>query len=214
MKDKILMCAHYLFTRFGIRCISQDRIASELRISKKTLYKLFQNKEEIIGCVFERSLVRHQSELEQIKITSPNPVKQFITFFRYIYTSYQPYHPLFLEDLYKTHKESWEKYLTYREYLITYIQRMLTQGMQQGLFRSDLESAILASYVVKFLQLPFQNDSQLAFTDQSNSDSAHQKKEAYEQLTNHFIQGILTDTGRAEYSQMWIYPETVFKNAS
>jgi len=48
VREQILQAATDHYTRYGIKSVSMDRIASALRISKKTIYTEFQNKEELL----------------------------------------------------------------------------------------------------------------------------------------------------------------------
>jgi len=49
MKDKIIAKATDLFMKLGFKSVTMDDIASEMCISKKTIYKYFCNKELLIG---------------------------------------------------------------------------------------------------------------------------------------------------------------------
>jgi hypothetical protein len=55
LKGKILATAMLLFEQKGIKCVKMDDIAKELSISKRTLYELYENKEQLL---YEG--VRHQ----------------------------------------------------------------------------------------------------------------------------------------------------------
>ena len=48
MKDTILEKAGTIFLKLGFKSVTMDDIANELAISKKTIYKFFKNKEELI----------------------------------------------------------------------------------------------------------------------------------------------------------------------
>lgn len=48
MKDKIIKKATEMFLKLGFKSVTMDDIACELCISKKTIYKYFQNKEGLI----------------------------------------------------------------------------------------------------------------------------------------------------------------------
>ena len=48
MKEKILNKAVDLFLSFGFKSITMDDIAKEMAISKKTIYKYFRNKVELV----------------------------------------------------------------------------------------------------------------------------------------------------------------------
>lgn len=53
LKDKILDCATDLFIKDGIS-FNLDDIASGLSISKKTIYKYFRNKEDLLTCAVDK----------------------------------------------------------------------------------------------------------------------------------------------------------------
>lgn len=49
MKEKIIAKATYLFLKLGFKSVSMNDIASEMSISKKTIYKYFSSKELLIA---------------------------------------------------------------------------------------------------------------------------------------------------------------------
>ena len=53
VKDKILETALHLFFRFGIKAITMDDIAKEMGISKKTIYRFFGEKDDIVNSLME-----------------------------------------------------------------------------------------------------------------------------------------------------------------
>ena len=48
VRERILKTAEELFMKFGIRSVTMDEIASELGISKKTIYMHFEDKDAIV----------------------------------------------------------------------------------------------------------------------------------------------------------------------
>jgi TetR/AcrR family transcriptional regulator, cholesterol catabolism regulator len=48
VRERILKAAEELFMKFGIRRVTMDEIASELGISKKTIYLHFEDKDAIV----------------------------------------------------------------------------------------------------------------------------------------------------------------------
>ena len=48
MKEKIIQKATEMFLKLGFKSVTMDDIACEMCISKKTIYKYFQNKETLI----------------------------------------------------------------------------------------------------------------------------------------------------------------------
>ena len=48
MKEKILQKAIELFINYGFKSVTMDDIASEMHISKKTIYSHFSNKTQLV----------------------------------------------------------------------------------------------------------------------------------------------------------------------
>ena len=49
MKETILKKASEFFLKFGFKSVTMDDIANELAVSKKTIYKFFKNKTELVN---------------------------------------------------------------------------------------------------------------------------------------------------------------------
>ena len=52
-QERIVVKAHELFMRYGIRSISMDEIATHLGISKKTIYQFFADKDALVASVVD-----------------------------------------------------------------------------------------------------------------------------------------------------------------
>lgn len=60
MKEHIIDCSIELFGRYGIKGLTMDAIASELRISKRTLYEHFSCKKQLLEECLHARLGQHQ----------------------------------------------------------------------------------------------------------------------------------------------------------
>ena len=70
MKDQILIKATDMFLTLGFKSVTMDEIATEMGISKKTIYKYFSNKELLIE---ESTQLVHKEVIETIeKIVDKN----------------------------------------------------------------------------------------------------------------------------------------------
>lgn len=64
LRDKILDVAMPLFTANGIRSVKMDDIASILSVSKRTLYEIFQDKEDLLLAGLQRG---NQEKLRRVR---------------------------------------------------------------------------------------------------------------------------------------------------
>ena len=67
VQEKILEVADKLFHKFGARSVSMDDIASELSISKKTIYQYFKDKNDIVTKVTVKAI---QEEIKMWRISN------------------------------------------------------------------------------------------------------------------------------------------------
>ena len=78
IKDRIQEKATELFMRFGIRSVSMDDIATQLGMSKKTIYQFFADKDELVDAVMAANIQKTQGEC--VKCTAellPMPWKRY-----------------------------------------------------------------------------------------------------------------------------------------
>ena len=54
LREPIVLATHKCFHLYGFRRTSVDEIASRIGISKKTIYKYFSSKDELIRAVIEQ----------------------------------------------------------------------------------------------------------------------------------------------------------------
>src|SRR4051812_4431565 len=87
-KDRIRQKAKELFMRYGIRSVSMDDIATQLGISKKTIYQYFTDKDELVDGVVDEDVQNMQMEcietgseakdaVDEIFLTVERIVEQF-----------------------------------------------------------------------------------------------------------------------------------------
>src|ERR1700744_1406124 len=62
VKERILTKAAELFMRYGIRSITMDEIASQLGISKKTIYQFFTDKDDLVAAFIAQEITENEQE--------------------------------------------------------------------------------------------------------------------------------------------------------
>ena len=74
-RDRIISKSIELFVRFGIRYVTMDQIAAELGISKRTIYELFKDKDDLLLQCIEEMGKRNNRELHDIVVKSENVIE-------------------------------------------------------------------------------------------------------------------------------------------
>lgn len=99
---KIMQVAMREFRRCGVKAVKMDDIASRLSISKRTLYEIFSNKEELLlECVRmqEEAFDSHMAEFGSD--SSHNSIDIILEFYRYQMQNVSDVSPAFYEELSK-----------------------------------------------------------------------------------------------------------------
>lgn len=147
MKDKIISKATELFLKLGFKSVTMDDIASEMCISKKTIYKFFCNKEILIA---ESTEVVHKAIHESINTIAAknhNAIEENFEIkkmFKEMFKSGEN------SPAYQLKKHYPEIYNTVMSREInecnTVFRQNIVKGIQQGLYRENLDIDIYVGF--------------------------------------------------------------------
>lgn len=188
VRNRILTAAHELFTRYGIRSISMDDIASQLSISKKTIYKHFAEKDKMVQACCTNEFHEHLFRLETIKKNSRDAVHECIEMMNYLSGFFSRMNPNMFYDLQKYHPHSWKAFRAFKEQkIMSIVEENLKRGIREGYYRKDINIKILARLRVE--------EVEMGFNTQLFSHSKFSLGEIQLTLLDHFMHGITTLKG-------------------
>ena len=84
MKDKIIEKSNELFLNLGFKSVTMDEIANSLGISKKTLYKYFNNKTQLVKSVTNRVFKDISCGIDDICALKMNPIDELFYIKRFV----------------------------------------------------------------------------------------------------------------------------------
>ncbi len=193
IKEKILSESEKLLWKFGVRTITMDDIARRLGISKKTIYQHFTDKEDIVYQVFNHHIGNEMCEVEKLMEIAANPVEEMLLVSDMMRKHADAVNPSLLVDVQRYYPKAWAAFLEHKENrIIKDITASLKRGVEQGLYRTDIDVEIMARLRVELIQLGFDDRVFPHTTD---------VMALQEQLLHHFVRGILTDAGFIAYNQ-------------
>ncbi len=140
MKEKIIEKSNELFLNFGFKSVTMDEIASALGVSKKTIYKYFNNKTALVTSVTEHIFNNISCGINQICNLKKNPIEEVFDIKRFIMANLkdeksspqyqlQKYYPKIFASIRKKQFEIMQ---------VCVIQN-LNDGIEQGLYRKNLD---------------------------------------------------------------------------
>ena len=143
LRDKIIAYAMKEFYQRGVKAVKMDEISQGLHVSKRTVYEIFGDKEELLLAGMKQKKEESRQELDRYARTKAHNVIDIIS---YVYkiqlrrneqvgvVFYEEIHkiPRVMEFLREHHDQEREE-----------SRRFFAVGVKEGLFRSDVDYDVL-----------------------------------------------------------------------
>ncbi len=192
-KKRILEKSHDMFQAFGISKVTMEEIASNLGISKKTLYKHFTNKEHIIRELVESVKCDIEEKFEKIFADeSTDFIQKLQSVLDTIGENIKRMQGNLTQDIIKNHPEIWKSIQEFkRKKSHGQFTKLIQQGIKEGFIKADINSQLVVlmySAAIHEIMVP-EVLSQLPLT-------SHQ---VYDEIIKTLFEGILSEKGRFRY---------------
>lgn len=171
-----------------------DTLASELGMSKKTLYRCFPSKEKLLAEVMEKRFARISCELEAVvrdeRLSFVEKLRGMMGVLSERATEVrQP----FLSDIKRHAPEMFVKLEAFRAKLIPDLfGRLIENGRKNGMIRNDLEPRLIVEAVLSLIQTHVKPDSVLRLGITLNT--------AFETILTLIFEGVMTEEARKLYN--------------
>lgn len=156
-KEHVLRIAMHEFIHHGIKQVKMDDVAKMLGMSKRTLYEIFQDKEDLLleGVKSYKQYCREQQELDLQR--SQNILELLLRSFSRKMEEFRHTNFRFYQDIYRYPKVlqylihcSEEENKDFRE--------QMERGVKEGLFRSDINYDIFILLLSEQFRVLFERD--------------------------------------------------------
>jgi AcrR family transcriptional regulator len=138
-----------LFFEFGIKNLNMDEISHKLGISKKTLYRFFKSKEDIITRLFEYEQLKWVNDTAIFGNQGFNAIEKLFKVSLLVYEEMKRFSPMLMFELRKYYEHLFTDYHAKKLAHVSRSMRLnLEQGIREGLYRSDINiEAVVAIYM-------------------------------------------------------------------
>jgi len=143
-KKEILEQSLKLFMRLGIKSLTMDDVATQLRMSKKTLYEHFTDKNDLVEQAVAAVCCFHRDTINAICERGLNAIDENEEITKFIVGQIGSMHPSVQFDLQKYHPKAWEiMEQREKEDIYTCVSTNLRKGIADGLYREDLDMEVI-----------------------------------------------------------------------
>jgi TetR/AcrR family transcriptional regulator, cholesterol catabolism regulator len=188
LRDMIIEGAAHLFKTYGIKAVTMDSLASHLGISKRTIYEVFADKDELLVCVFKWMEEKQKALVSRILDESENAIYAIFMLLERNRDHFQDMSPAFQADmrryqylllLKKTGNSEMPDYKNNMQVIV--------RGIREKLFRKDINPDIanrclasLGRSIMDFDLYPFEEFS---------------RREVVKNVFINYMKGISTNEG-------------------
>lgn len=139
-KEQLIASISDLFLKYGLRSTSMDDISAHLKISKKTLYQIFENKDDVVEQVMFYRFENLRRETSPEEVSKIGPVRFLYEMKKHIIANLNTLLPANYFDLRKYHPEVDRRTGEERDKIMkSVLKGILSAGMEKGFFRKDLD---------------------------------------------------------------------------
>jgi AcrR family transcriptional regulator len=193
MKSRILHKGAELFFRYGVKTVTMDAIATDLGISKKTIYQHFPDKESIVFEVVKTFTEQDLEKWAELDRLYPNVIEKIFKSFEMVKDMLVQMNPRLLFEIQKYFPNAYQLFVEHGEKCI--YENLIAdfkKGAQFGYFRNDIDFELLARLRMAEVDLAFNPDFY-----PSNKLSLYETQLT---LLDIFMRGILTEKGLTLYT--------------
>lgn len=147
MKDRILQVVAENINMYGLKKFNLDIIASELKISKKTIYKYFSNKDEIVEEYFKQILA---TDKESTLKTLKENISLNEKFHKIIYSYHKYKLPTsVIKEAKLYYPNQWNEINKLKEFKVEAILNLLVEAKRRGEIKEEINITIIALIIEK-----------------------------------------------------------------
>jgi AcrR family transcriptional regulator len=192
-KEKILEIARQKFFQDGFVKTSIDEIAREYHISKKTIYKHFKSKDDLLNGVVKDFTGRVTNTIIEIMKSKKNSIEKLIDVLDLIQKSIRQFSLRYIDDIQKHKPKLWNYIEKFRkENLEKIVYQTIEEGKKEGLFNDvnpDIVFRIFYGAVRNVISPDFLITSPIS------------RDEAIDETFEILLNGVLTNEGKKLYKK-------------
>lgn len=193
IKERILVTAKEFYFEHGFAKSTMDDLAHNLRMSKKTIYKYFQSKDEIVreitreklrnmhACCIDWHTNKSMDFLERIRL-----ITQFLS------NEMRKLKPVFYLDLQRTMPDVWKEVNEFRsKSVFEDFKKMVLEGVELGVIRSDIN--------VDVLVLMYASAMQTIINPETLATLPLNASQAYDAIVDIVFSGVFSEQAKKKY---------------
>jgi len=194
MKQRIQHKAAELFKRYGIRSVTMDEIATQLGISKKTIYQFYSDKDALVQDIFKDITDQNKKKCTQFRNIAENAIHEQYLAAESAQEIFHDMNTSVLFDLNRFHPNVFAEFEKFKkQFLFNIIRENIVRGIKEGLFRKDIDVNIITWLRLEMISGVFKNEEVVNGRTKLNHFE--------DEMRDFFLYGICTEKGISQISK-------------
>lgn len=194
-KDKIIQKAADMFLNHGFKSVTMDEIATEMGISKKTVYEHFATKTKLVEAVTSHLFDVISCGIDEIRDREMNPIEEMYEIKKFVMCNLkgekaspifqlQKYYPEIFVEIKRRQFEKMQDCMV----------ENLQKGIEKGVYRKDINLGFVAR--IYFLGMNGIKDESIFPRNEFS------QRETHEEFLNYHLRGIVTRKGLEKLNEI------------
>ena len=148
-----------MFRTYGIRAVTMDMLAGRLGISKRTIYEVFSDKDELLKGVLKWMAQKQREVMSKVFSESENVIEAIFKMLDLMSDHFQKMAPAFQMDMRRFHRDLVDNQEELHD--LPYYSNnseILLRGIKEGVFRDDINIEITNKCLLEFARMSNDND--------------------------------------------------------
>lgn len=159
VKDRIKQKADELYRRYGIKSVTMDEIASQLGVSKKTIYQSYSDKNELVDAVIVDMLNYNRQCCQKDKARAQNAIEEVYLAMEMLQDMFENMNPSILFDIERNYPVTYAKFREHKyNYLYQVVKDNIERGKKEELYRPEINADVVATVRLETMMMPFNED--------------------------------------------------------
>ncbi|MCF0206744.1 MAG: TetR/AcrR family transcriptional regulator [Bacteroidales bacterium] len=188
-KEVILNHALMMFNVNGIKPVTMDNISMDLKISKRTLYEIFDNKDDVVEQVMDYDITHKHEEIKEIIRKTDNIFAALSEIVEKMLAKKRKMkqNPRFYEDLKKYYPATYAQTIKrINEDMFNTVFKLIERGKLEGYFKKEIDTEIIISTIIVIVKA----------TQNGSYDLSKTTRNFFDTLVIPYLIGISTESGR------------------
>ena len=157
LRERIVEMANHFFRERGIKGLKMDELAAQLGISKRTLYEVFEDKETLLVACIGQNQRNAELYMQEVLATSQNVLEVILRGYKRSIEMSRNTNSKFIEELHK-YPKAYEAMMNRHHKDTQQTIDFFYQGVEQGLFRQDVNFPIFQELVKNWMEMMLTSD--------------------------------------------------------